>query len=813
MTILLADLRASIQSLLRNPGLALAAVLVLSLGLGANLTIFSFFNAALLRPLPGIHDDGQLVLVGRSNRANRFLNSSYPDFEDLRREVKSLSHLAAHQPVAMAAAVAGVTERVRGEAVSSNYFEALRTRIQAGRGFLPSDDSRIGEGAVAVISDRYWKLRFDGRPDAIGASIMINSTAYTIVGVAQPGFRGNYLPAPADLFIPLTMYPGIELRHRDATWLSLFGRLAPGYSVSQANAELAVLGTAMRSKHAADFQDMFFRTARFNSVDEDLGTGDASAMAGVLGVLTMMSLFLVCANVANLLLARATSRWREVSIRLSLGAGRSSIVRMFLAEGLILAGIAAAIGTLASAWCADLLASMIPLEGSAGHLELNAGIDRSVLGVAFVLAALAAVAFAGPAAWAASRTDIQSGLKPGDAGVGGIAGRTRMRTVFAAVQVALCVTLLACSGLVARSIILLSGANHGVALDRIAIGSIDLEANRYYQSTGLAFLDELQARLRTTPGVESVALARMVPFSGSSMSLFGVSARNAPGEFQVYPYTNIQSPGFFETLGTPLLVGRDFSSRDHEKAPRVAIINETLAKRLFGSDDPIGKLIHTNAQAMPSFEVIGVARDGLAANPQDGKVPALHLSLHQVPGQNLHQTIFVRGARPPAEQIAVMRELVAAMDRNVPLFEESTLRAAFEGSFFMVRMAGAVSGFSGLMAAVVSTIGLYGLVAFTVSRRTREIGIRLALGAEPMRIAGSVVSGGFRPVAAGLAVGLALSAAVTRILRSLLFGVEPAEPAVLAAAAAFVAVKALGACYLPARRASRVDPALSLRYE
>lgn len=809
---LLTDFGSAFRSLRRNPGLALAAVLVLSLGLGANLTIFSFFNAALLKPLPGIRGEDSLVLIGRSNRAGQFLNLSYPDFADLRRDLKSFSHVAARQPVAVSVAAGGQTERVRGEAVSSNYFEALRTRIVLGRGFQPNEDAVLGEGAVVVISHRYWQRRFQGADSVPGQQIILNRAPFTIIGVAEPGFRGNYLPAPADLFFPVSMYSGVELASRDATWLSVFGRLAPGYPSGRANVELATVAVPMRLKHAADFKDMTFRTARFNSVDEDLGSGDASAMTAVLGVLTLLSLFLVCANVANLLLVRAAGRWREISIRLALGAGRLGIIRLFLAEGMILALVAAAAGTIAGVWCSELLAAMIPTEDGIGRIELQAGVDSNLLIAALVLALLATLAFAGPAAWAASRTSIQTGLKPGETGAGGSAGRTRLRTVFAAVQVALCLTLLVCAGLVGRSMMLLARSDHGVELDRVAIGSIDLEAGKYTQPQGRAFLRELQERVRALPGVESVAVARIVPFAGGGMSLFGIWGGSRSKEARLHVNTNVQSPGFFDTIGMPLLYGRDFGPLDNEAARPAVIINEALARRMFPGVNAVGQIIFADARETPSFEVIGVARDGLSPNPQDGKVPAIHFSLNQV-GQNLKQTIFVRTAGPPSVQLAPMRQVVASMDPNVPVFDQGTLRAAFEGSFFTVKLAGTIATFTGLLAMIVSTIGLYGLMAFTVARRTREIGVRLALGASQTRVLGSALAGGIRSTGIGLAAGLALSLTVTRVLRNVLFGVDPVEPAVIAAAAVFVLAAALTACYLPARRASRVDPASALRYE
>jgi predicted permease len=813
MNLLANDIRWAARSLVRSPGLAIAAVLVLSLGLGANLTVFSFFNSALLRPLPGIRGEERLVLVGRSDRGRGFFSNSYPDYRDLRAEAKSFSHLAARQPMSMSVAAGGPVERLRGEAVSSNYFEALGVRIALGRGFQPDEDAVVGKGAVVVVGHAYWERQLGGDPAALGREIMINGAAHTIVGVVERGFRGNYLPAPAEIFIPISMFDPVHLGRRDSTWLNLCGRLAPGVSPGRADAELAVLGAAYRTKHQASFREMSFRTARFNSVDADLGSSDVTAMVAVLGALALLSLFLVCANVANLLLARAMARGREVSIRLSLGAGRASVVRQFLAEGLMMAAGATALGLAASLWCSELLASMIPTEDGVGRIRLDAALDPRMLLAAVLLALFATVAFAGPAAWLASRANLLPGLRSGEAGSGGSAGRTRMRSLFAGVQVALCLALLACAGLVGRSVYLLGRSDHGVALDRIAIASIDLEAARYGQSAGLALFAELRARLAAQPGVAAVATARMVPFSGAGMSLFGVWGGDVPERSAVYAYTNVQSPGLFDALAMPLLYGRDFTDRDNQASRLVAIINERLARRLFPRGDPLGQTIRTNSADFPEFEIIGVARDGLAPNPQDGRLSALHLSMNQIPRWGMRQTVLLRTSGPLAPQFASMRSVAAALDRNLPLYEQGTLRAAFEGSYFMVRMAGAVAGFSGVMAAVVATIGIYGLMAFNVSRRTREIGLRLALGATPARVLGTTVSAGLRSVAVGVAAGLALSLAITRILRALLFGVEPTEPAVLLSATAFVLVAASVACYFPARRASRVEPSAALRYE
>ncbi len=808
-----ADLRWALRSLASSPGLALSAVLVLSLGLGANLTVFSFFNTVLLRPLPGIRGGGDLALIGRTGRGGGFFNTSYPDYRDLRADARSFQHLAARQPAAMSVAVDGSTERIRGEAVSSNYFDALQTRIVAGRGFLPSEDMVAGDGAVAVLSHGYWVRRFASDPAAIGRVIVIDKAPFTVVGVAEPGFRGNYLPAPAEIFIPISMYDPLMLSRRNSSWLSLFGRLAEGASRARADAELHALGVSYRARHAADFDDLSFRTARFNSVDEDLGNGDASAMVAVLGTLCLLSLFVVCANVANLLLARASARTREIAIRLSLGAGRAGVIRQFLIEGLLLAAAAAPMAAVAGGWCSERLAALIPTEGAVGRIQVDAPLDANMLLAAAALTLLAALAFAGPAAWAASKTNLVAGLKTGEAGMGGAAGRARMRNTFAAVQVALSLTLLVCAALVGRSVQLLKRSDHGVALDSVAIASIDLEGAKYAQPAGKAFLEEPRRRLGELPGIRAAATSSVVPFSGSGMSLFGLWGGAVPQERRVHPYTNIQSPGFFDTIGMPLLYGRDFSPRDVENSRFAAIVNEKLARQLFPKGDPLGQIVYTGSKEVPSLEIVGVARDGLSPNPHDGILPALHLSLHQMKAFNLRQTILARTAGPPAGQLAAIRKVVADMDRNLPVFEESTLRVAFDGSFFMVTMVGAVAGFSGAMSLVVCTIGLYGLMSFTVGRRVRETGVRLALGATPASVIATMLSDGARAAAAGAGLGLALSMALTRILRSLLFGVDPAEPAVLAGAALFVTAAALAACYLPARRASRIHPSEALRYD
>lgn len=804
---MLHDLCHAVRIYLRHPGLPAAAVVVLALGIGVNLAVLMLVNTVLFRPMPRVRNEANLVLIGRTFRTGgHFQSFSYPDFADVRRAATSFEQVAAYRLQRYALRSEGQTDRVTGEAASDNYLDALQVRLAAGRWFQPN------EANAAVISDRLWDRRWSRSPGLLGQTVQINGVDHTIVGVTEEGFRGGGLLGDADLFTPLAGLNALDrtfdhLGHRDASWLAVFGRLKPGVTRDRADSELAALGVALRAKHALDFTEMLFRTARYNALHEDLRWDSITVFLAVLTGLTLVTVLVVCANVANLLLARMATRRREIAIRLSLGAGRGGIVRQFLVEGLVLGVAGVLAGGLVAGWAADWLAAMVPSDGG-NKVVLDLVWDGRLMAYSAALAIGTTLCMALPAAWQSSQASVLSDLKAGEAGQ----VRTSLRAVLAVAQVALCMVLIAAAALAARSARELRLLARDVPATQVSIASVELAPGGYSQERGKAFLARLHERLTALPGVESVALANMTAFSGSATVLFGVSGGNVPAERRIHPTTNLVSPGYFRTLGLPLLAGRDFLAGEGQRA---IVINEPLARRMFPDRPAAGQRVLTQSKQYPDFTVVGVVQDrALDLGRNDADEPRAYFLLRQFDNHNLDQTIHVRSALAPAAVHQAIRAAVAELDPHLPVFGQNTLAGVMEDqSMFTQKMIQAVGGYSSAMAIVVAAIGLYGLIAFRVAQRTREIGLRIALGASPGDILRRVLREGWWIGLGGIALGSALVAAMTRVLVGVLYGVKPVEPLALALAAGVLLAATLVACALPAWRATRIAPGVALRWE
>jgi len=808
------DVRHAARSLTRRPGLTVVAVLTLALGIGANATVFSWVRAILLDPLPWATDAGRLVEVTSSMKGQSFSSLSYPTFLDLRQRSRSLSSIAAHEYAAVSLAVgeAREAERAWAEMASASIFTVLGARPALGRFFHPDEDRVELASPVVVISHRLWQTRFASDPRAVGSAVRINEHAFTVIGVAPPGFGGGYSGLSFDLWVPISMQewlqPGSErLSHRGNRWLNVLARLAPGATVSATRAELASAAADLERAYPEDHAGWSFDAQPLRNS----GTGPQQMMGPVLTVLLVLVgvvLLVACANVANLMLARGEERRRELAVRLSLGAGRAAIVRLLLLEAVLIALLGAA-GALAVARVAVgmIYVFLPPLDVPVG---LEIPVDLPVLGWALLLALGTALLFGGVPAWRAARAEAGAALR--EEGRTATAGRERgrLRGALVVVQVALSLVLLVSAALLWRSQRAARALDPGFDPDGVLLASLDLFPRGLAPEAGRRFYAELGERVAALPGVTSVAFARRVPLSmsGTSSSSLRIEGYEpGPGE-QIWSLVEWTSPGYFETMRQPILSGRGFAVADGPETPRVAVINRALADRYFAGRDPLGGTVHLGPTALT---VVGVA--GNVAYRRLGQPPQAMLYLPLGQSYRTDVTLHARTAGDPAALAPAVRAAVRELDPALPVFNVRTLAENAASATFQQRVAGTLLSALGALALAVAGVGLYGVLAHAAARRTHELGIRMALGAGRADLFRLLLADGARLAGIGLALGGAAALAVTRLMTGLLLGVDPLDPPSYVAAAAVLAAVAAVASVAPARRASRLDPMQALRWE
>jgi predicted permease len=802
------EFRSGLRGLIRTPGFTVSAVLLLAIGIGANATIFSLINSVLLKPVPGLANAGELTIVARTDaRRSVVPNHSFPDYRDLAGRNTVFTGLAAHDGVPLSLGDGGRTDRVAGALASGSYFGVLGVRAAAGRLFGPAEDEVAGRDAVAVISEALWASRWDSDPGIVGRKVLVNGYPFTIAGVAGGRFRGLFIDEPADLWIPLAMHAtvgrGADMRSlRDASWVALIGRLRPGKTLQDARTEIGGIGEQLALAYPKENREKRLVVARYNAVGGgDVSGGEAIVILAILGGVAGLALLVICANVANLLIARATARRREIAIRASLGAGRWRIVRQMLIEGAMLSLMGALAGLLVSLWTTDALRKLFPpSRGIDVILDLRP--DMNVVLYSFSLAVLSTMLFALAPAVTASRVDLVSALKAGELGSSG--KKSRLRSALVVVQVAVGLLLMIGAGLLGRTYVNLKTTDSKISMDNMLLLSVDPETNGYDANRSRGLIAQILERARQVPGVESAAFANMVPFGEASFSMGPVmSDSNQP---VVRADLSIVSDGYFDALGIRLLRGRPFREGD----TRFAVVNSTLARKLWAGEEPIGKTFRFAMDKEIQWEVIGVAEDIRYASARDRDVAFVYLPMNQAHSSNV--TLHVRSGQPLALAES-LRQAVREIDPNLPVFDVRTMRAQFERSLWTDRLVVLLLGIFGAVASVVSALGLYAVMSFHVARQTREIGIRIALGASPHDVLRAAVRHGLVLTGAGAIVGVALGLAATQALSSLLYGITPTDPASFAGAILLLMVTAALACYIPARRAARVDPTHALRYE
>jgi len=835
MQILLQDLRYGARILLKNPGFTLIAVLTLALGIGANTAIFSLTDQILLRLLPVERPEELVVLrspgpkTGRvSSDGDNAASFSYPMYKALRDRNNAFSGLLARFAVSLSVAGNGQTERADGELVSGNYFEVLGVRAALGRVFNQEDDRAPGAHPVVVLSHAYWARRFGAEPGILNKTLTVNGVSMTVIGVSRAGFHGVQVGQTPDVFIPMMMkaqmtpnWNGLD-DHKDY-WLAIMGRLKPG--MSSAQTEEAVR-PAYRSilEEALPLMTGWSAETRQRFLDKRILLDDGSkgrqilqrdikepllVLVGMVGLV----LLIACANVANLLLARGAARQREIAVRMALGAGRWRLMRQFLVESLLLSLLGGVVGLMVAAWTINGLVAAIP--PSIGLLGLSAELNPRLLGFNLGLSVLTGLLFGVAPAARATRLNLETTLREQGSSVSGGLSHVRFRKTLVVSQIVLTTVLLVGSGLFARSLNNLRRLDLGVRTDHVIAFSIAPELNGYSPQRTTAFFDELRQALAALPGARSVSAAE-IPIltdstSSSNVTVEGYQARE--DENMDVSHNRI-GPDYFATMSIPLLSGREFALSDTAGSPKVAIINETMARRFFANRNPIGSRFAFGGgdRVRPDIEIVGVVKESKHATVREQSRPFVYIPYAQATGLG-RITFYVRTEQDVAAIAPSLRREVQRRDANLPIYELKTLRQQADESLFADRFMTFLSICFGLLAATLAAIGLYGVMAYTVTRRIREIGIRIALGATRGRVAWLILREVGLLTLVGLLVGAPLAFALGRAAESLLFGVKASDPLVFAAAGLLLGGVALLGGYLPARRAAKVDPMIALRCE
>jgi predicted permease len=829
------DVRYGFRVLRASPGFAAVAVLSLALGIGANTSIFSVVNAALLRPLPVTQPD-QLVFVFNGSRTNPYSTSSYPDYVDYRDKNEVFSDFLTYSSITMSARADDQTDLISGSIVSGNFFEALGVRAALGRTFLPEEDATPNTHPVAVISHGMWERRFGGDTKIIGQQLTLNGHAFTIVGVAPRGFNGPEVLENNDIYVPTMMQALVRpprggfsgdmnpdlLARRGARWMRMIGRLKPDVGIEQAQAAMSTIADGLAQAYPEDNRNTIATLFPVNKVDPQAYTQLLSVAALLLAVVAIV-LLIACANVANLLLARASARRKEIAIRLAMGASRSRLVRQLLTESLLLSLGGGVVGLLFALWTIDLLKSATPPDGIFSF-TLDYKLDGRVLAFTFLLSLATGVIFGLAPALQASRPDLVPALKDEISAAAQGRRRLTLRSGLVVAQVALSLVLLIGAGLFLRSLNNAQSIDPGFNANKILDAQLNINLLRYTKGQGREFYRQVIEQIEALPGVESASLARVVPMSGAGRtSSFLIQGQQGPDNVsrsegtgpdvdnQYTVNTNVIGLKYFSTMGIPLLRGRDFTPQDNEGAPLAAIVNEAFARRYFDGEEALGKRLSFRGAQGPWAEIVGVARDIKYRTLGETPRPSVYVPLLQ--NHETGMALHVRTIGDPVSVAGAVRREVQALDQNLPVTNLQPMSAVLGSSLFAARMGAVLLAIFGLLALLLAAVGLYGVMSYTVARRTREIGIRMALGAQTGNVLRLVLKEGMVLVGGGVAVGLIVAAAVTRLLVSFLYGVSPLDAATFAAIPLVLALAALLATYLPARRAAKVDPMIALRYE
>ena len=804
------DFRFALRMLRRSPGFALVAIFCLTLGIGTNAAVFSWMEGLLFRPYPAVaHQERLVALTGTAAQDDL----SWPDFLDLQRNCKLFEAFFVSKIMGTTLSIGERAQVVTGSVVSSNYFPALGVHPILGRAFEPTEDVGRSAHPVTVISYQLWKERFGGDPQIIGKTQRMNGVLHTIIGVAPEGFYGTFVGWAMKFWVPASMEDtfeagGYKLEDRGERWIEGYGRLKPGVTLEQAQQEVSAVAKRLDADYPATNRGRGVKLwALWQTPFNNAGT--LLPTLGIMLVVVVFVLLIACANVGNLLLVRAFARRHEITVRVAVGAGRRRLLQQLLIEGLVLSALAATGGLLIAHWSSHLLVLLLPVRnGNAMHLPGE--MDWRVMALSAAVCLASTLLFALLPAIEASNVDLAITLRSEMAGV--VHGRSKswVRSGLVVVQVSLCFILLAGAGLLLQSLERVRSDSPGFSTQGTLVTAVNLSASGYDVQRAKSFQDDLIDRVQGLPGVESAALARVTPLGYGTFSSapIAVDGYQPPTDERLSVDYNQVGPGYFATIGIPLVSGREFTRADNETAAPVAIVNETMAARYWAGKNPIGDRLQVKDKWL---EIVGVAKTSRYYSMREMPKPFFYVPLRQKFSVGAALNIRTK-LRPETMAAALSREL-KAMDANLALYEVISLQEQLDRSTSPQKVAVTLTGVLAGLALVLASIGLYGVMSYTVSQSTRELGLRMALGARTPELFRLVISRGLALTVGGILLGAAAALGLTRLLGYLLYKVSPRDPLAFGSAFLILLIVSLIACLLPAWRATRVDPIVALRYE
>jgi len=817
---LIKDVRYGVRMLMKNPGVTLVAVITLALGIGANTAIFSGVSAFLMKPLSVPNPGGLVRPMEIAEDRGMTDDFSYPDFADYRDQSTSYAGLAAEDMTQAAINAENQNDVIYGQVVSANYFDVLEVKPILGRTFLPDEDKNVGANAVVVLSHSFWQRRLNSDPNIVGKTVQLNNRAYQVIGITPEYFVGSKFALALDFWAPISMAedlrrnPGI-LKERGSHWMTVIGRLKPGVSLSQASAEMNAIATRLNQAYP-DNRAFTTQAQVFTELDgrwEEDGTVFKSAGAIAMAIVGFV-LLIACANVANLMLARAAARRKEIGIRLALGASRTRLIRQLLTESVLLSILGGGLGLLLAFWVTDLMQAFVPV------LEYKIvdnffALDSRALVFTLVISLATGLVFGLAPAWHSSNPDVVPVLK-GDP-EHARRGKRRafsLRNMLVVAQVALSLVVLVCGGLFIKSFRKAQTMDPGFSNDKGLMVSLSPLLVGYDEEQSRIFYKQVLERVSHVPGIEAASYTLTLPLGDSSNSSGPILKEGetlARGSAGLNIMNNVVSPGYFKTMQIPFVEGRDFDDRDTTKTKRVIVINQRMAEMLWPGESAVGKRIFVGTDGKYQLEVIGVVKTGKYRTLAEDPKPFYYASMDQ--RRPMTMSLVMRPNVDPVSLVGAVRSEVAALDRRVPVFAVKTMDQHKTYALWAPNMAASFSLAFGVVAILLSAVGLYSVMAYVVSQRTREVGIRMALGANRGDVMKMITQQGMRLAAAGVGIGLLLSLALAKVLSSLLIGISGYDVTTFVLVPALLAFVALVACYLPARRATKVDPLVALRYE
>jgi len=808
----LQDLRFGLRMLQRNPGFSILAILCLTLGIGTNAAVFSWIEGILIRPYPLVaHQDRMFALIGTTRGAQQGNPLSYPDFLDLEKNSTLFESFIVDKIMGTTLSVGDRAERAVGGIVSANYFDSLGVKPILGRGFRPEEGTGRAAHPVTVISYQTWKDRYKGAPEIIGKTQYLNGVQHTIIGVAPEKFHGTFIGYSFNFWVPTSMQEtfdstGYKLEDRGARWIEGYAFLKPGVTRQQAQAEFNAIAQRLENdfpetNRGQGFEILPLWKTPFNAV------GNLSPTLAITTGVAFFVLLIACANVSNLLLARSLLRRHEMTMRLALGAGRGRLIKQLFTEGLLLSLIASAGGLTVAYWCRNALVLVSPTRSPGITIDYPGQLDWRVLALSVAVCIGSTMLFALIPAIQASHVDLSGALKSEGGGLVGGSGRSRVRSVLVFVQVALSFVLIAGTGLLLRSLVQMQNSDPGFSTRNVVVSSADLFSAGYKLDRAKIFYEQLLKRIRALPGVQSATLEGVRPFSYAdySSALLEIEGYQPPRNEQVAADYNQVGEEYFATIGIPIVAGREFTRNDDENAPPVAIVNETMAAKYWPGKDAVGQRLKVKDKWM---EVVGVAKNAKYRTKLEQPTPFFYVPVRQ--NFFVQNGFIIRTDQSASAMMNALAREIHALDPNLAPLDTISLREQVDRMSYTQRLAVALLAIFGGMALFLAAIGLYAVMSYSVSQGTRELGLRMALGADASNVLRLVISRGLRLTTAGIIIGAIAAFVLTRLMGNLLYKVSPRDPLAFGFAFVIMTTVALTACFLPAWRATRIDPAQAL---